>query len=140
MLCLQAEEIGRSLAPIPFVSSVCGYGVGVSVAGDARARAALLPAIASGSTVGVLLTEDCWREAPRVVQSSANSAYVEGVAGNVPDGAAASVALACIGAGSDAAIVQLDLNNPRVQSRTNRSICYILAQVFVSSTAKHAFW
>ena len=112
MLCLQAEEIGRSLAPIPFVSSVCGYGVGVSAAADASARAALLPTIANGSTVGVLLTEDCWREAPRlVVQSSADSAYVDGVAGNVPDGAAASVALACIGADSEAAIVQFDLNN-----------------------------
>ena len=113
MLCLQAEEIGRSLAPIPFVSSVCGYGVGVSAAGDASARAALLPTISSGSTVGVLLTDDCWREAPRLARSSENSAYVDGVAGNVPDGAAASVAIACIEAGREAAIVQFDLKNHR---------------------------
>src|SRR5215213_864942 len=35
MLCLQAEEVGRSLAPVPFVSSVCGYGLAVSAAADA---------------------------------------------------------------------------------------------------------
>ena len=81
--------------------------------GDTSARAALLPAIASGSAVGVLLADDCWREAPRLARSSENSAYVDGVAGNVPDGAAASVAIACIGAGREAAIVQFDLKNRR---------------------------
>jgi alkylation response protein AidB-like acyl-CoA dehydrogenase len=111
MLCLQAEEIGRSLAPIPFVSSVCGYAIGVSAAADANARAALLPAVATGASIGVVMTDDCWREAPRLVQCAESVAYVDGVSGNVPDGAAASVAIARIGAGKETAIVQYDLKN-----------------------------
>ena len=65
MLCLQAEEIGRALAPIPFTASVCGYAVGLGLAADADAKASLLPAAAAGATVGVLLTDDCWRQQPR---------------------------------------------------------------------------
>lgn len=108
MLCLQAEEIGRSLTPIPFVASVCGYGVGVLAAADADARAELLPAAADGSAIGVLLTMDCWRDAPRLTMSG-SQARIDGTAQFVPDGVGATAALACVSTDDGAAIVHLDL-------------------------------
>lgn len=109
MLCLQAEEIGRALAPIPFTASVCGYAVGLGLAADADAKASLLPAAAAGATVGVLLTDDCWRQQPRLLQGSEATALIDGIAGNVPDGAAATGAIACVGAGAEVSIVHIDL-------------------------------
>ena len=111
MLCVQAEEIGRALAPIPFLMSVCGYAVALDVVAEVEAKASLLPAAADGSAIGVLLTDDCWRQEPRLVPCDGTSAVVEGVAGNVPDGAAATAAIAGIGAGDAAAIVHLSLTD-----------------------------
>jgi alkylation response protein AidB-like acyl-CoA dehydrogenase len=111
MLCLQAEEVGRALAPIPFTTSACGYAAGLGLACDAVAKADLLPMAAAGSAIGVLLTEDCWRHGPRLLQSSQATALIEGVAGNVPDGAAATVAIALVGKGAEATIVHIDLSS-----------------------------
>lgn len=149
VLCVQAEEIGRTLAAIPFVSSICGYAVGVSIAADAKTRADLLPAVAAGATVGVPLTDDTWRDAPRLEIEGSN-AYLSGIAGNVPDGAAASAALACIEDGSEATIVQLDLGatvrethrdsldllHPCATFRFERSPARVLAR----GTAVRAMW
>ncbi len=109
MLCIQAEEVGRALAPIPFMASICGYGVALQLAGDADALAALLPPCADGSAIGVLLTDDCWRSEPSISSGSDKQVYVDGMASNVPDGAAAAVAIARAGKGPDAMVVQVDL-------------------------------
>ncbi|CAN5328795.1 acyl-CoA dehydrogenase family protein [soil metagenome] len=53
-LCGLAEEIGRSLAPVPFASSAYGFSQALSIAGTPAQRAYLLPQIASGAMVGTL--------------------------------------------------------------------------------------
>ena len=110
VLCIQAEEIGRSLAPIPFVSSVCGYGVGLTLSAGPDAKSELLPKVASGDVIGVLLTDDVWRSFPSIVRQG-EAAYLTGHAGYVPDGASADVALAFVEDDSGGAIVQLELKD-----------------------------
>lgn len=141
VLCIQAEEIGRSLAPIPFVSSICGYGVGLTLSSDLNARSELLPGVASGDVLGVLLTDDVWRCFPTLVREG-DAAYLTGHAGYVPDGVSANAALAFVQDDSGAAIVQLelkhatreasedflDLIHPCASFRFERSPARILAQ------------
>lgn len=108
VLCVQAEEFGRALAPIPFVSSICGYAIGLSHAADQTTRSELLPAVARGDTVGLLLTDDTWGIKPSL-EFERERAFITGATGVVPDGALATAALACVQNGNEAAIVQLDL-------------------------------
>jgi alkylation response protein AidB-like acyl-CoA dehydrogenase len=53
-LCGLAEELGRSLAPVPFASSVYGFAQAVELAGSAEQQARLLPQIAGGEKIGTL--------------------------------------------------------------------------------------
>lgn len=110
VLCVLAEEIGRHMAAVPFSASVCGFAFGLAAAGDADLTASVLPRIVDGTAVGVLLTSDCWQEAPRLQQAFPGQALLSGAALNVLDGAAATVALACIGSGTDSRLVHIDLS------------------------------
>ncbi|MGA1762413.1 MAG: acyl-CoA dehydrogenase family protein [Gammaproteobacteria bacterium] len=51
-LCVIAEEIGKSLAPIPFSSSVYMFTEAVIKSGNESLKDTLLPALADGSAVG----------------------------------------------------------------------------------------
>ena len=53
-LCALAEELGRSFAPVPFASSIYQFAEGVLSAGSEDQKQALLPAIASGESIGTL--------------------------------------------------------------------------------------
>ena len=57
-LCALAEELGRSLAPIPFASSVYFFAEALLLAGSEDQKAARLPAIASGEVIGALATSE----------------------------------------------------------------------------------
>ena len=53
-LCALAEELGRSLAPVPFASSVYQFAEAVLAAGSEDQKQDLLPAIATGESIGTL--------------------------------------------------------------------------------------
>lgn len=53
-LCALAEELGRSLAPTPFASSIYGFAQALSLAGSVEQRARWLPRLAAGAAVGTL--------------------------------------------------------------------------------------
>ncbi len=53
-LCALAEELGRSLCPVPFASSIYGFAEALLVAGTEAQKLALLPRVAEGSLVGTL--------------------------------------------------------------------------------------
>lgn len=53
-LCALAEELGRAFAPVPFASSIYQFAEGVLLAGSEDQKQALLPAIASGESIGTL--------------------------------------------------------------------------------------
>ncbi len=72
-LCLIAEELGRSLAPVPACSSLYLFAEFLKLAGSETQKARHLPLIASGGAIGTL-------------------AYVEGIGEMVPARIAAHVA------------------------------------------------
>ena len=53
-LCALAEELGRSLAPVPFASSVYQFAEALLVAGSEDQKQAWLPRVAAGEVVGAL--------------------------------------------------------------------------------------
>src|SRR5258708_21774456 len=56
-LCVAAEELGRALAPVPFLSSVCVCADAIRLFGSEEQKAKWLPGLASGEIIGT------WAEA-----------------------------------------------------------------------------
>ena len=109
--CMLAEEIGRSLAAVPFAASACSFTDALVRVADAATAAALLPGLADGSVRGLPLTDDCWAHAPRLSDDSpARRPALSGRAFNVLDGAAATHGLALVGADADARLVLIELS------------------------------
>jgi acyl-CoA dehydrogenase len=58
-LCVAAEEIGRALAPIPFLSSTGVFAEAIRLFGSMQQQSNWLPGLAAGSTIGTWgFTED----------------------------------------------------------------------------------
>lgn len=73
-LCAIAEELGRSVAPIPFASTVYIFAEAVLRCGDEVQKADLLPRIASGALIGCLATS----EGPGALAAEEANARVSG--------------------------------------------------------------
>src|SRR6201990_94183 len=72
-LCVIAEEVGRSLAPVPFSSTVYLAAEAILLAGSDAQKRKWLPAIASGSAVGTLaLFEGKGNPSPQGIKLSAS--------------------------------------------------------------------
>jgi alkylation response protein AidB-like acyl-CoA dehydrogenase len=57
-LCALAEELGRSLAPTPFASTVYLFAEAVRAEGSEAQKAELLPQVAAGSLIGALAVSE----------------------------------------------------------------------------------
>src|SRR5258705_13691969 len=57
-LCVIAEELGRSVAPIPFASTVYFLAEAVMLAGDDQQKAEILSKIAAGGLIGAGATPE----------------------------------------------------------------------------------
>src|SRR5258706_15833852 len=57
-LCVAAEEIGRALAPVPFLSSVCICAESIRLFGSEKQQAKWLPGLANGSIIRTLAFAD----------------------------------------------------------------------------------
>ncbi len=114
-LCALAEELGRSLAPVPFASSVYQFAEAVLVAGSLEQKQALLPGIASGASIGTLAISEGpgTVSAKRLATSYANGTLT-GTKLPVADGHAADKAIV-LAIGSDGPVlVVADLAGPGV--------------------------
>ena len=124
-LCVLAEEVGRAMAAVPFTASACGFAHALGVAATPETNdlcAALWPRLVDGSLVGVLLTSEGWREAPRVTTVSESEATLSGTALHVLDGTVATHALACVGSGARACLVLIDLATVARQGLADRPL------------------
>lgn len=108
-LCILAEEAGRGMAAIPFSASIGGFAVGIGLAADSEMKEALLPGLARGEVVGVLLGDDCWQACPQLLCAADGSWTLSGRALNVLDGACATHALACVNSAQGWQLILLDL-------------------------------
>ncbi|MES2987338.1 MAG: acyl-CoA dehydrogenase family protein [Pseudomonadota bacterium] len=93
-LCIVAEEMGRVLAPLPFVSTAGILAEALLVAGSEAQKAELLPRIAEGTLIGCLATsEGPGRTDPASVAAIVADGKLTGTKLPVTDGGSADVAL-----------------------------------------------
>ena len=109
-LCVIAEELGRSLAPIPFASTVYFLAEAVLLAGSEAQKAALLPKIAAGEVIGCLATsEGPGLLTPSSVQASVSGGKLSGAKVPVSDGGIATHALVLAKEGGQPGLFLVDL-------------------------------
>jgi len=94
--CVLAEEIGRSLAPVPLLSCMAVIEA-LLLAGTEAQQAAWLPKLASGEAVGALAWAEGDAKSPTAQPAMALSAgKVSGIKSPVPDGMLADVAVVTV--------------------------------------------
>jgi alkylation response protein AidB-like acyl-CoA dehydrogenase len=122
-LCVIAEEIGRSLAPVPFSSTVYLAAEAIQLAGSDAQKRKWLPAIASGGAIGTLaLFEGSGNPSPKAIKLSASNGVLDGVKKPVPDGAIADFAIvaartASTGRDTDISLFLVDLSSEGIEGK-----------------------
>lgn len=106
-LCVIAEEVGRTVAPIPFFSSICLAAEAIKLAGTEAQKATWLPKLASGEAIGTF----AWTEGPGAASAALSTRLTggraTGVKAPVPDAAIADV-MVVVCAGPKLALVALN--------------------------------
>jgi alkylation response protein AidB-like acyl-CoA dehydrogenase len=122
-LCVIAEEMGRTLAPVPFSSTVYLAAEALMLAGSEAQKQKLLPAIAKGDAIGTLaLFEGKGNPSPQAVKLAASGGVLNGVKKPVPDAAIADFAIAAARTGSsgretDISLFVVDLKSDGVEAK-----------------------
>ena len=94
MLCCVAEEIGRSLAAIPFSSSIALAAEALLIAGSKAQKQAHLPAFARGERIGALaIAEAAGPLVPQSISSVFQNDRITGTKIGVTDGMIADILL-----------------------------------------------
>jgi alkylation response protein AidB-like acyl-CoA dehydrogenase len=116
-LCVLAEELGRSLAPTPFSSTIYLVAEALRLAGSPAQQKRWLPRIAQGEAIGCLALAEGPRVAtPASLAARAEGGRVSGVKVPVADGDVADLAvvLAAEGEPGRASLFLVDLAGPGV--------------------------
>ncbi len=93
-LCIIAEELGASLAPVPFSSSVYLAAEAIMAGGTDAQKKAWLPKIAAGEVIGTLaLAEGPGKASLKRLQATVRGNKLTGEKLPVPDGGVADVAV-----------------------------------------------
>jgi alkylation response protein AidB-like acyl-CoA dehydrogenase len=104
-LCVVAEELGRSVAPTPFFSSIGLAAEAIRLAGDEGQKARWLPKLATGEAIGAF----AWEEGtgtPDALQTRLEGGCLTGTKWPVADAGLAHVAVV-VCAGPSLALVEL---------------------------------
>jgi alkylation response protein AidB-like acyl-CoA dehydrogenase len=114
-LCVIAEELGRSLAPTPFSSSVYLATEALLLAGTPEQQRRYLPRLAAGELIGCL----AWAEGPRLVtaarlETRLAGGRLAGVKLPVADGDVAGLAVVLARGERGPALCLVDLEGPGV--------------------------
>ena len=122
-LCAIAEELGRSLAPIPFASTVYFVAEALLLAGSQEQKAKWLPKIASGEIIGCFATV----ERPGVltdaqVQAKVDNGKLTGVKIPVTDGDVANLAVVLAREAGQTALYLVDLDDAGVVRETLQTL------------------
>ncbi len=93
-LCVLAEELGRSLAPVPFSSSVYLATEALLVAGSEAQKEELLPKLSAGELIGTLAwAEGAGNPDPARIKARVSGGKLTGAKWPVPDGGIADIAI-----------------------------------------------
>ena len=116
-LCVLAEELGRSLAPTPFSSTIYLAAEALLLAGSPAQQKRWLPRIAQGEAIGCFaLAEGAQVATPGNIAARADGGRVSGTKIPVMDGDVADFAVVVAGEGSrtKAGLFLVDLKGPGV--------------------------
>jgi acyl-CoA dehydrogenase len=117
-LCVLAEELGRSLAPTPFSSSVYLATEALLLAGTEEQKERYLPRLASGQTIGCFaLAEGAAATRLAAIGTRAEGDRISGTKLPVPDGDVADLAVVVARSGGerhDPSLYLVDLHGPGV--------------------------
>ncbi|MGE0767572.1 MAG: acyl-CoA dehydrogenase family protein [Hyphomicrobiaceae bacterium] len=115
-LCVLAEEIGRSLAPVPFASTMYFAAEALMTGGSDAQQKAWLPKIAKGEAIGTFaLAEGPGKATPKRVRTSFRNGVLNGEKFPVPDGMAADLAVVVAQTDRGIGLVLTDLSHPGVK-------------------------
>jgi alkylation response protein AidB-like acyl-CoA dehydrogenase len=120
-LCVIAEELGRSLAPTPFSSSVYMATEALLMAGSDAQRQEYLPALAAGERIGCMaVSEGVGIANAASIKMCASDGVIEGKKVPVADGDVAdfAIVLARLGSGNDLSLFLVDLNDDGVHRKS----------------------
>jgi alkylation response protein AidB-like acyl-CoA dehydrogenase len=122
-LCLVAEEVGRSLAPMPTVSSIYQAAELLLMAGSEAQKAAWLPRLATGEVIGtVAVAESVGEATPASIAAHVSLGKLSGTKCPVADGMAADVAIVVARDGEGVSLFLADLSGPGVSRRPVKTI------------------
>ncbi|MBV1868925.1 MAG: acyl-CoA/acyl-ACP dehydrogenase, partial [Marinosulfonomonas sp.] len=114
-LAVLAEEIGRTLACIPFAQAMYLVAPAVVQYGSDAQKSALLPAIAGGEKIVTAALSENGGIAPDVITAKVSGGRIHGVKSPVADGGNADVALvAALDDAGQPGLYLVDLNGPGV--------------------------
>ena len=111
-LCVIAEELGRTLAPVPFGSSAYFFAEALKLAGSEEQKKALLPKVAEGP--GEI--------AAGTIATRLNAGTISGKKIPVTDGDIATHAIVLVKDGSSASLVIVDLNQSGVTRKSIKTL------------------
>lgn len=93
-LCVMAEELGRSLAPVPFSSTLYLFGEAILRGGNEEVRERILPGVAAGELIGTLaFAEGSGFPRPQNIHVRYENGKLYGVKQPVPDAMVADAAV-----------------------------------------------
>ncbi|HAJ47115.1 MAG TPA: acyl-CoA dehydrogenase, partial [Alphaproteobacteria bacterium] len=119
-LCVIAEEMGRSLAPVPFSSTVYLAGEAIMLAGSDAQKQAHLPKIAAGEVIGCLaIAEGAHPPLAKNIEVTFRNGKLDGRKVPVTDGGVADFAVVVARSGDgrgprDISLALVDLKGPGV--------------------------
>jgi len=118
-VCVLAEEIGRSVAPVPFSSSVYLATEAIMLFGSEQQKRAWLPKLATGETIGTFaLAEQPGASEPDKLRASVSAGRLTGTKLAVPDGDIADFAIVAVNGGGGPWLHIVDLKADGVSRET----------------------
>jgi alkylation response protein AidB-like acyl-CoA dehydrogenase len=117
-LCVAAEELGRALAPVPFLSSICVCAEAIRLFGSDGQQAKWLPGLASGSIIGTWAFADDTGDDTRF-----HSGTLSGTKALVLDGMIARLSVVVTKDAAGAPVLSLcDLAQSRVERQPVKTV------------------
>ncbi|HUB14257.1 MAG TPA: acyl-CoA dehydrogenase family protein [Acetobacteraceae bacterium] len=114
-LCVLAEELGRVLAPVPFMSSVCLAAETILAAGSDAQKREYLPKIARGELIATFaLAEGAGEPHESAIRARIADGRISGSKWPVPDGGIAQIAVVAVRDGSGVSLALVDLASPGI--------------------------
>lgn len=123
-LCLVAQELGASLAPTPFASTIYLVAEALLLWGSDAQKSALLPAIAAGELKGALaVVETREQTTPEAIQTTFAGGKLSGSKLIVPDGGLADLLVVLArGDGGELGLYLADLRSTTVKREAVTSV------------------